>query len=336
MSWFQETVKKVKEVSNPKNLNPYHAIKTIGTGATDGLTEIQGGQDNLKLPGGATMESMTATMQPLAEKAKANREAYDTETEAGLGDLGKLGSTTLNPETNRLPADLVMGLRGDLGAGTPVGAKTVTADKYSMGKAGNALVNRATATGESPWLTMSLQKNAQAQQDAVGNAVNAGMGQAAAGRSALAMKGGLTGGSAERLAKSSARDINASRAGIARTGMSEATNLRLGDEETKMGLLGQAAGLETNIGMGNASNKLTAETGNANRLLSADTTNAGNRIDVGKFNRTLNFQTDAANIDNTLGAQSRADDMRLNVFKQRMAKSGAELNADAIQNSGKK
>lgn len=74
------------------------------------------------------------------------------------------------------------------------------------GAAYQALLKRATG-GTSPWATMALQKNDLNRQTTVDDATNQGAAAAAAARSGLATRGGLTGGAAERIAHDQGRDL---------------------------------------------------------------------------------------------------------------------------------
>ncbi len=161
------------------------------------------------------------------------------------------------------------------------------------------LNQKATAQGNSPWLNMSLQKQAMEQQDALGNAGAQANSANAAARANLAMKGGLSGGAAERLARGGAGDLNAARQGVMNQGANQRLQLGIQDESNKNQLLGQAVG--------------------ANQAQNAQ------NIGIGQFNA-----------QNTLAENNANNAFQMSKYQEQMKAFGAGKSANAMANSGKK
>lgn len=163
----------------------------------------------------------------------------------------------------------------------------------------NVLNQKATATGNSPWLNMQLQKQGMEQQQAMGKMgaqANAANAQARAG---LAMKGGLSGGAAERLARGGSQDLNAARQGVMNQGSNQRLQLGIQDESNKNQLLGQAVG--------------------ANQAQNAQ------NIGIGQFNA-----------QNTLAENNANNAFQMSKYQEQMKAFGAGKSANAMANSGKK
>lgn len=215
----------------------------------------------------------------------------------------------------------------------------VSYDPYKAGTAMKALTGRATDTGESPWLKMALGKQGIEEQAAMDNATEQAGSGAAFARSSLASRGGLSTGAGERVARDAARNLNASRSQAAREGALDRAELRTTDENNKLGLLSNAAGLENSMGLQNAGNALQAgmfgsnqnfqgqqfnanmalDTSKANAAnnLTASTVNTANALDASKFNAGMDFNTQSANNDAAMkaamfGATNRLDADKFN------------------------
>lgn len=107
-----------------------------------------------------------------------------------------------------------------------------------------AIRKRALTEGPSTWAALQNQRQAleeaQARTDAGAQAASAG----AQARSQLASRGGLTGGSAERLAASNAKNLMRSRQQVGAQGALDRSNTALQDEQMRMDLLKTLPGME--------------------------------------------------------------------------------------------
>lgn len=123
----------------------------------------------------------------------------------------------------------------NLSAGNPI-----VQDKRAL----EALRTRALTEGPSTWAQLMNQK--QALEEAQGRSdIGAQAGtQAAQARSQLAQKGGLTGGSAERIAASSAKNAMNLRQQLAGQGALTRANTALQDEQQRLDLLKSLPGME--------------------------------------------------------------------------------------------
>lgn len=123
-----------------------------------------------------------------------------------------------------------------------------------------ATKKEAMRTGPSAWAQLQLQQQEMERQAQMEKAaVQAGSGAAMA-RSGIAMRGGLSSGSRERIATSSARDLLNARQGVGRAAASNKLNLMSTDEQNRLGMLkdftGQETGLQKyNLDMGNKQNE---------------------------------------------------------------------------------
>lgn len=144
-------------------------------------------------------------------------------------------------------------------------------------------------------LDLSRQAVDQAKSQARGQA--AGMAQNA--QAQLAMKGGLTGGAAERIQKmanNNALDLSQQ---AEAAGSQNRTNLLMGDEQNRLAGLDRASGLNLNASQGL-------------------------------------FDMQNKNLQNIIGEQTRRNLYNMNNYNQQMQAWGAGKQADAVANSGKK
>jgi len=154
-----------------------------------------------------------------------------------------------------------------------------------MGQAGKALTDRATMEGPSPWLNLQLDQNQMDQMRQLDAMNMEQAGSQADARGQLAMRGGLSTGARERLAGSGARE--AMRASQDIYGQRAGADLqsRMFDEQTKTGLLGTAAGLESDLSKFNTSGQLEKDKFNTTLGMQADQFNIGNKLNqVGMMN----------------------------------------------------
>ncbi len=229
----------------------------------------------------------------------------------------------------------------------------------------NAIKARAMATGDSPWATLQKQQNELARIDQMDQAGGSALGAADLARSQLAMKGGLQSGAAERIAESSARDLNANRAGIGRAAQANALGIGISDDQTKMALLSQIPGMDLanagfnlnqaqfNTGATNKANEFNANANNATSQFNANATNqigefnsgqaldvtkanAANALNASEFNSNANNAANQFNIGNTLAGMQGQNAFNAYTYGQQMQGYGAAKSSDAVANSGKK
>lgn len=163
----------------------------------------------------------------------------------------------------------------------------------------NALNQKATAQGMSPWAAMQMQKQGMDQQNQMNVAARQAQGQNAQARAGLAMRGGLSGGAAERLARGGGQDLNAARQGLMNQGSQNRLNIGIQDEANKNQLLGQAV--------------------NANAAQNAQ------QIGMGQFN-----------VQNTLAENQANNAHDVTRYQEQMKGFGAGKSANAMAGSGKK
>lgn len=228
-----------------------------------------------------------------------------------------------------------------------VAAKAATYKDYAGGKTFGALQTRATEAGPSPWLKLGLERQGIEQGAATDQAASNASSAGAQARAALASKGGLSSGAAERLATSSGRDLNAARADVSRQGALNRLSMSSQDEANKLGLLGTAAQMETGIGMENAARNLQNSQFNSGQNLEGQKFNAGTGLDSQKFNVGSSLDTqkynlgekaarDQFNIQNTLGEMGAQRQFNLGNYQTQLAGMAAEKSGQAFAKSGKK
>jgi hypothetical protein len=108
-------------------------------------------------------------------------------------------------------------------------------DPYA-GEAMQKLKEQAFAQGESPWAKLQLQKQQQEQMAGMDQASKQALQAMSQGQAAL-MRGGLSSGARERMARQGARDLMMSRQGIARQGMGSRLGIQEQDLARKQSLL---------------------------------------------------------------------------------------------------
>lgn len=234
-------------------------------------------------------------------------------------------------------------------AGKTVTADTVTAgqlDTKALGadaRAQDAMRDRALAKGDSPWLKMQTQRQGVEEMSARDQAAQQAMSGAGAARSQLAMRGGLRGGAASRIAMQSARGMNAARQGIGRQGQLDRLSLGIADDQTRQNLLGQTAQLDLaragqaqDMGKFNIGSKLDADKSSAMMALDASKATANLGQDAMKFNTTNAFEADKYNTG--LATQGIRDQNMFNsdAYKQDMGAYGAGKQAAATAAGGGK
>lgn len=201
-----------------------------------------------------------------------------------------------------------------------------------------ALKDRATGTGPSPWLNQALSNNAQQTSEGVDTAHNQAAGSNAQAMNSLAMTGGLSGGARERAARAgSSNDLAASQV-VRQTGLNNANNLALTDEATKnqdlLALPGaQNTAFQSQLGQQQAIN--ANDTGQQSQDLATQLQNANLGLNASEYNANSTNSANQYNIQNALNdvLQNRAFD--LTKYGQDMSAWGADKTANA-QSSGKK
>ncbi len=222
--------------------------------------------------------------------------------------------------------------------------KALKSTDYAANKVAlNAMRDRATAVGDSPWLTMQKQLQGQEELGLRDAAARQSLSGAATARNQLAMNGGLQSGARERIAMNTQRDLNAQRQGIGRQGVSDRLSLGIADDTQKMGLLGQTVSADTqraqqiqDLGKFNNSMALDTDRTNAANALTASQNNAAFDMQGQQFNS--NAAMDASRANAAMSAQQLQDANRfkLGVYGEDMKGWAAAKTADGTANAGKK
>lgn len=167
-----------------------------------------------------------------------------------------------------------------------------------------------TPSSESPWMKMQLEKQQLEQSGLLGSAAQQAASQGAQARSGLAMRGGLRGGAAERLAGQSANDLALARQGVLQQGALTRAGLGAEAEQQRLSMLSQLPG---------------AELSHAQYL-----------TDVDRVNQAKNLASAQQDVQSMLGQQSAKNEFNRFKFGEQMKAKGAGMSAQAMENAGKK
>lgn len=175
------------------------------------------------------------------------------------------------------------------------------------------LQQEAMRTGPSAWYTLAAEKQGLEEQGLKDAAARQALSGSAQARAALAMRGGLTGGAAERLAKSGQSDLMRSRQEVGRQGVLNRAQLGISDEEKRMQTAAMIPGMQAQ--------KFQTE------MQKLDAWNQGEKAKQ---------QAAQMNIQNALAAVSAQNQAELEKWQSKGEMWGAERKAQAQENSNKK
>jgi hypothetical protein len=163
----------------------------------------------------------------------------------------------------------------------------------------DAIRQKGMSTGDSAWAQMQLQKSQMDAQNQRQNLATQGASSAAQARNGMAMRGGVSAGARERIARSSARDQMMGQQQVGRDLNAQNLNIRTQDEQMKNDAL------KTTMG--------------------ADQANAQMGLQNRDYRGNVDLQNrNAAMLD--VEGKGRFD---LSVYKDKMAAYGASKTADA-------
>lgn len=172
---------------------------------------------------------------------------------------------------------------------------------------------RAQALGnsaESPWLKLQLEQLEKQKGFDIDELGAASAGREAQARASLASKGGLSGGAAERLAGSSARQQMMDRQGLNREAMMGRLGLATTAEEQKQDTLRNLPGMETQAA----------------------------QFDLGKqqYLSDMEFQKEQVDLNAAMAEAARKGDVEMARYYERMKDYAAAKQAQAIQEGGER
>lgn len=212
----------------------------------------------------------------------------------------------LNPKTGLLGGQFLAPTPNIL----PTVNQTLGGIKYDPA-ALDAIKTRAMSTGPSAWASMMTQQQGLDEQNQLQRAATQNASGMANARAQLASRGGLTGGAAERLARSGSRNLMASSQDISRQGMTDRLGIGVQDENQKLGLLQSIPGMET-------------------QRMGADLAKAGLQEKAGEFDAKNDFNAWQGMIDSSLKSGALEQGYRLGSYSTGLKGWGAEKTADAM------
>lgn len=217
--------------------------------------------------------------------------------------------------------------RPDVGFNSNMGELNSRLGAIQLDKRGlEALRERGLSTGDSAWAKLQLEKQAMEEQDAAGRAARTGRASTSSAMSDLARRGGLSGGARERLAESGARDMALAQQDNTRAGMMARLGIRSDDEDKRLDVLKQLPGMEVQA--------LQPELQKTSMWGNLADSEASRRQNLDVSNRAYQTEVDKINIQNTLGAKSNEDAMRLAKYQEDMKAYSADQAAKAQAQSG--
>jgi hypothetical protein len=192
----------------------------------------------------------------------------------------------------------------------------------------NALKDRALQTGPSAWLQLQNQNQGLDELNQVENAKQQAAGNNAQAEAQLAMRGGISSGARERMARAGSNSALQAAQGIRRQGQGDRTNLGIADENTKTGLLSQLPGMEQSYAQ--------FDLGKQTYLGDLAKQQQGAQLDTQKYNADQATNAQKFNIQNSLNEilQKRAYDM--GQYNETMKAWAADKTAEAQNSGGKK
>lgn len=164
-----------------------------------------------------------------------------------------------------------------------------------------AYKKNALRTGPSDWATLMLQQQEQKRMGGMEKAAAQASSGGANARASLSMRGGMSSGARERIAKSGARDLLTARQGVGRDSNAAGLQIQTQDEQDKQGFLKGLPGMEADI----------------------------EKFNIGNRNKTNEF-----NIMRSLEEKRAKDAQDLTVYQEQLKKWGSERQAQATERSG--
>lgn len=191
----------------------------------------------------------------------------------------------------------------------------------------NAIRSRALSSGMSPWASLMMDRQRMEESGNVDRAAGEQAGAEASARSNLAMRGGLSSGARERLARYGARDMMKAKSDIYNRGASDRLGIQVQDENQKLDLLKGLPGMELQ--------SLDPEFKKLNSWQSLAQEEQGRKLNLDMSNRDYNTNVAKYNIDNALGEKKSGELAKLKDYEEQMKAWAANRQAEATENAGK-
>jgi hypothetical protein len=128
--------------------------------------------------------------------------------------------------------------------------------------------------------------------------------------------------------------LNAVQQGVRGEGANIRANLGIADEAQKMGLLGQAAGMETGLSQFNAGQDIGAQKFNVGTGLDVSKTNVANDLGAQQFNTAGDVAAQQFDIGNALNETANQRNYGMGDYLEKMKERAAGITGNAILQSG--
>lgn len=175
------------------------------------------------------------------------------------------------------------------------------------------LQQEAMRTGPSAWANLATQQQSLEEQNLRDAAARQALSGSAQARAALAMRGGLSGGAAERLARTGQSDLIRARQEVGRQGVGARAQIGLKDEEKRMQTAQLIPGMQAQ--------RFNTEM---------------QKLDAWNRGEQARMEAQQLNIQNALNALAAKNQAELSQWQSKGEMAAAERKAQAQENSSKK
>lgn len=152
----------------------------------------------------------------------------------------------------------------------------------------NEFQSQAESQGPSQWAQQAEGQQNYLAMQAKDQGAATTAGQTATAQAALAAKGGLSGGAAERLAQGGANNYLNMTQGINNTETGNNMQIGMNDQQNKLSMLGQLPGMQlgaANFGLNQAQTQLGADTNDASNIYNAN--NSLNNFNMNAYGQAM-------------------------------------------------
>lgn len=191
-----------------------------------------------------------------------------------------------------------------------------------------AIRNRALGTGPSAWAQLMLEKQGIEQGTRLDELMKQSNAAQAAARSALASHGGLSSGARERLATKGMRDELMGRQAAGRAGQTERLGILTQDEQDRLNLLKGLPSMEVQA--------LEPQFQKTNIWATLANSEAGRQQDLSLANRAYSTDVEKNNIDRLFADTQGYNKFQQDKWAKQMEAWGADMQAKAQEQAGKK
>ncbi len=252
-----------------------------------------------------------------------------------FGSKNNLGPESMRPEfpgygssAGNLPEELQLENRGNVNLPSYLSELDGRLSGIDLDpRALNQLRDEGLRSGPSAWGNLMKYRQGVEESEAIDKAARSTASSAANARSAIAARGGLSSGGAERVARDAMRLGANSSQTARREGMLDRANIDIQDETNRQGILKSLPGMELAA--------LEPEFKKTSMWANAADTEQQRGVELGLQNRDYAMNIDKYNIGNSINDRDKQREYDLGKYKEDMASWAAERQAQATANADK-